>query len=712
MAQPVWTTPAGSLGRIAESVFFQFVVEADDPDGGTVTYNLVAGSLPQGIQVKTDGTIEGTPVTSSVVQGVPTAVSEDVESSFVIRATSEGGIINDRTFELTVTGNDIPQFVTPAGSLGSFYAGDVFDQTLRGDNYLASNNQITSDTNLLTADLSSRRSALELRIEFTDDDPGDTVSISVIDGELPPGVTLLNTGYFAGYIGALEPLPGNPDPGYDATPFDSEPFDFTIVNQNKNFEFTVEITDGKQRNVRTFSIFVISVNTLTADTMQITADTTDTTTDVMPDIVPLIANYPPDGNIGTFRHDNFFAYQFQGLSLSNSTLEYEIVAGDSADLPPGLFFDRLTGWLTGYLPDQGAVENEYSFSITVYNANNNTIVSDPYAYTITIIGDIDNEITWITPTNLGTIDNGAVSLLAIEATSQSNRALFYRLKAGGYPDGVGVYNKLPQGLSLLPSGEIAGRVSFNTFCLDEGRTTFDSDLSTRLAVDPTTWDTKFTFTVEVYSADGLVSTFRTFTVQVIRAFNSPYERLYIQAMPPQGDRDIIANLVQNQDIFNPSFIYRQDDPRFGVSRKVTYTHAFSLDTGTLDEYVTALELNHFRKPLVLGEIKTAKALASDGTVEYEVVYADIVDNGVNKQGESPPQSIKWPVTITIPGEDYPDRLSNTSTGTKVALSSMTSTYLEPARNANMLANICSQMARDWADSGSPGDPRYKSKCHI
>ena len=39
MAQPVWVTPAGDLGTIAESLFFQVPIEATDSDaGGTAPY--------------------------------------------------------------------------------------------------------------------------------------------------------------------------------------------------------------------------------------------------------------------------------------------------------------------------------------------------------------------------------------------------------------------------------------------------------------------------------------------------------------------------------------------------------------------------------------------------------------------------------------------------------------------------------------------------
>ena len=68
MAQPQWITPAGDLGTIAEGLFFQTPVEAVDPDGGTVQYKLIAGTLPAGIQVKSNGVVEGVPVAYALPQ--------------------------------------------------------------------------------------------------------------------------------------------------------------------------------------------------------------------------------------------------------------------------------------------------------------------------------------------------------------------------------------------------------------------------------------------------------------------------------------------------------------------------------------------------------------------------------------------------------------------------------------------------------------------
>jgi hypothetical protein len=642
MAQPVWISPPGDLGTVAEGLFFSTPVVAVDPDGGIVKYKLIAGSLPEGIQVKTNGTVEGVPQAFATVRGVPIEVSENVTSRFAVRAYVEvpGGIVRlaDRTFSITVSGQDLPRFVTPAGGIGLFYDGTTV-------NY---------------------------QIQFTDQDPGDRITLTLEDGELPPGLTIDNSGLISGYITPVAPLPDTAIAGYDraGTSYDQFPWDFSSRSISKNYEFTLQISDGKDRTQRTYEMFVISKDSMTADTTDFLVDFAVQidhyvppvyeyiTADVLPQRTPFITNYPTDGNIGTYRHSNFFAYQFQAIDLDGDALEYEIALGDSSDLPPGLSLDQTTGWLYGYLPNQGATETSFNFSIYVYKVNNPTIISPAYPYSITTIGDVETAVTWLTPSDLGVIENGAVSLLQIQAVNASGRQLFYQFKPGGYEgyptfeEGLGVYNKLPQGLQLLPSGNIAGRVSFNTFALDGGTTTFDKEQITRLITRETTFDSTFTFTVNAYSQDGLVSVFKTFTIRVKRVYDEPYESLYIQAMPSEADRQLLDSLLQNQDIIQPSFLYRPDDPYFALPTRIIYQHAFGLTSSTLEDYVQALELNHFRKQLVLGEFKVAQARqANTGDVVYEVVYSEVQDSGVNSAGESPPQTV--PTAFPIPNPDGP-----------------------------------------------------------
>jgi hypothetical protein len=771
-------------------VFYQLNLEASNPDGGVV-FSLIAGSLPEGIQLNANGAIVGVPVAVARLQGVPLEVSRDVTSKFTVRAASLDvpPRVRDRTFEITITGDDVPEFTTPAGSLGTFYDSD----------------------------------RLDIQIGYTDTDPADTVIVRLAGGELPGGITVSETGLISGYI---EPAV-NIDrlPGYDLTPIYTLPYDFIVSAISKNYQFTLEVTDGRNSSLRTFEFFVYDRGSLTADNTVITADNTVVTADETTERRPFIINSEPS-NLGTVRGDNYYAYQFIGNDFDTPSLRYAISVNQGSGLPPGLSLDPVTGWYYGYVPDQGITEIDYSFNIVVYqddfvgaplvcsntefgtnritcasteqigpgqpivftgsafggivaaptkvyyvlsviNATqftvterlgstaavtlttasgtmsaNLVVASDPYPYTIAISGAIDAEVTWLTDADLGTIDNGDVSLLQVEAVNRGGRELTYRLRSGAF-------NELPQGLELLPTGEIAGRVSFNTFAVDLGATTFDQN--------STTWDSRFTFTVNAYAQDteqilfnvesvrvvdggigysdsslpviefstpvgasalpaqagnitvsggaitsvevassgagyttpptititegfggtganlvpvmratgvrDVVSVFRTFTVRVRRAYNKPYQNLEVQAMPPANDRELIAELLSDDNIFVPDYIFRPTDPYFGKADRVVYQHAFGLSPDTQDRYVESLYLNHYWKELVLGSIETAQALDADGNVVYEVIYSRVIDDLVNNQGTSVGKIVNLAYPITDPlGQQllqvYPNSLDN------------------------------------------------------
>ncbi len=789
MAQPVWITPAGNLGVIPEGVFFQLNLEAEDVGLGGVTFSLIAGSLPAGIQLNANGIVTGVPVAVARVQGVPLEVSADVTSKFTIRAASQDvpPRVRDRTFEITITGDDVPEFTTPAGSLGTFYDGD----------------------------------RLDIQIGYTDTDPADTVIVRLVNGELPIGISVSPTGLISGNI---QPAPDVNEPaGYDLTPIYTLPYDFVVSAINKNYQFTLEVTDGRNSNLRTFEFFVYDRDTITADNTTITADNTVVTADETTERRPFIINSEPS-DLGLVRGDNYYAYQFIGNDYDTPDIRYAIAVNQGSGLPPGLELDPVTGWYYGYIPDQGVTEVDYSFNIVTYQADfvgsiactatafgtnritcastesigpgqplvftgtafggitaastqiyyvlavvnatqftvtqrlgsntavtlttaagsmtaNLIVASDPYPYTITLAGDIDAEVTWLTNSDLGVLDNGDISLLVVEAVNRGGRDLEYRLESGAF-------NELPQGLELLPTGEISGRVSFNTFAIDLGNTTFDRD---------TTWDSTFRFTVNAYAQDteqllydvesvsvinggsgysdvnppviefsspvgasafpaqagnvtvlggsiaavalissgegysspatititegfggtgaqlepvmrvtgirDVVSVFKEFVVRVRREYNKPYQNLEVQAMPPANDRVLIAELLDNDNIFVPDYIFRPTDPYFGKAEQVVYQHAFGLDPETQDLYVESLYLNHYWKELVLGSIETAQALDEEGNVIYEVVYSRVVDDLVNNQGTSVSKIVNLAYPIATPDDPqttqvYPNSLAN------------------------------------------------------
>lgn len=631
MAQPQWVTPAGNLGTIPEGVFYSAPLLAVEPElGDTVYYQLLAGQLPAGMQIQQTGIINGVPKAAVNVQGVPEQVSRDVTSKFAVRAytrrTVNGvTIINrlaDRTFELTVTGQDVPQWITPPGQIAEY-----FDGTLVRD----------------------------LQVEYTDVDPDDTVTVTLVAGQLPPGLSISNKGLITGFI--LPNAPINATSGYsrDGQGYDAYPFDFTTQSINQNYEFVLEVSDGKVggNSLRTFSIFVYAQITMSADTTQLTADNTFVTADTVNYYTPVILNTP--GSIGTVRNDNWFAYKFDAIDLDQSELQYVITQSSPGPLSTlGLQLDLNTGWLYGAIPDLGLTDISYTFDVVAFKREDFANRSAPVTFSLQIVGQIDTQIIWETPSDLGTILNGSTSILYVKAVNLAGLTLQYQLLSGSN-------SSLPQGLQLLPSGDIAGRVSFNTFALDGGTTTFD--VTKENGADPTTFDLKHTFTVQAYSTNGLVNVTKTFSITVIREFNEPYENLYIQCMPPEDDRALIASLVQNSDIFQPDLIYRPQDPNFGVSKNVVYNHAYGLTAATINDYYSALVENHYWKNLTLGSIETAQARDIAGNIIYEVVYSRVVDDLVNNAGESVSKQVELPYPVDYAEQAdittvYPNSLVN------------------------------------------------------
>jgi len=631
-AQPVWLTPAGNLGTYPEGVFFQLPLEAEVVDD-SLYYRLIAGELPTGVQLTESGMLAGTPQAIANLQGVPEPVSRDIVSKFAIRAYTKKTVgpitvinrLSDRTFTLTVSGQNVPEFTTPSGKIAQYYDGT----------------EVPS-----------------LQIGYTDSDPDDVVFVRLAAGALPPGLTLSRKGVISGFIGK---------------------------NPSEIYEFVLEVTDGKSSNLRTFSIQVYSranLNADTADVIGFTADNTFLTADGAPGQPPLLLT--PEGSIGTVRSDNFYAFKFDGVDIDGDEIIYDISLGASVgfssapydvdgfdrgayELPPGLTLDPVTGWLYGFIPDLGITETTYDFAIRVSQVNDPDITSPYYYFSITIVGPVDTDIVWITPSSivdrakdpspLGVIDTGATSILYVAAAHAGGIELEYKIKSGSD-------SSLPQGLELLSSGNIVGRVSFNTFALDGGTTTFDVNSTNRGITSPTTFDLTFVFTVQAYGGNGLISVYKDFSITVNRAYNIPYENLYIQAMPPQNDRDLINSLLQNSTIIPVELLYRGDDPNFGRATQVIYDHAFGLTAATYIEYVSSLYLNHYWKNLVLGEISTAQALdPATGKILYEVVYSKVIDNLVNDQGQSVSKEvvIPYPIDPSTPEEIdtvYPNSLTN------------------------------------------------------
>jgi hypothetical protein len=248
-------------------------------------------------------------------------------------------------------------------------------------------------------------------------------------------------------------------------------------------------------------------------------------------------------------------------------------------------------------------------------------------------GDVDKTLTW-PDANLGTLRTGDVSELDVQATIASGASVQYELKADKA-------NNLPQGLMLDSSGLLVGRVSFETFMLDTGTTTFDVD---SLFYSETTWEREYKFTARAFSNDLTIDTFKEFTLTIEPSSIKPYESLYVRALPNQTQRETYDSLVSNADDISPADVYRPTDFNFGLQRDIRMLIATGLNPQPETDYVEATAQNHFNNTLRFGGFKTARALNTDGTTRYEIVYLELVDKSA---GIDPDTGLPAPASQTI-----------------------------------------------------------------
>lgn len=774
----LWVTPEGNLGTIPNGTFYSLVVQAQSSANLGIEYSLVSGELPPGMQlishkvIKTvtfsefatgttlrlsnvdtisvndyvfgtkianntrvasvntlTNTITLTTATTSAIsagdtvtvyspgflQGVPTlldplAVNESRSYRFTLRAINSLNRITDRAFSLNVTNIYGPIIEPNTTFLGSYFDGTYFNQQL---------------------------DVIQLN-------PVVEIEWAVTSGQLPPGLSLTDTGAIVGYLEPVELIGQYGPAGYDGEEtennisvqqqeYDVGPYQFNQLSQNVAYTFTVQAFDGANYDLQTYVMNVVSRVNYTSDS-DLSIDDSYLTVDSGNVYIPVIRN--TSFVLPAARQDAYYAAKIDGFDFDVGTenliyrlvdtagafdgspfdpLErddlnnglpgsFDLVSTTTSNLP-GVNLDSDSGWIFGKINPQTSAYEEFDFVVEVcktigygttsnieLTTNTNVTVnttqyitqrfansaaaanlavlanvtstsiyvtpvsgnvitlptnslyvsnvtplnatvtnssfyqveycSSPGFFTLPVIGDPNSVISWISPTDLGTIDNGRISELRVEAVSAKGTQLTYSLV-----DQRGVSCRLPQGLKLLPSGEISGKTTFESFSIDDHATTFDNEL---LTIDRIS-----TFRVRAESVDGSSSSTRTFTLRLNIINTEPYEDLYLTAMPTVSQRQIYNALISDPTIFEPELIYRPDDSNFGIQEDLKMLFLPGLTASELDDYQSAMIRNHFTKTYTFGEVKTAYVLDDIYGIKYEVVYIEVNDPGENANGDGP-----------------------------------------------------------------------------
>ena len=254
MPLTVWNQPSGySFGTFPEAISLTVPLPLTVP-AGIFSLQVIAGALPAGLHIL-----------GTSIKGSPEILDNGRTSSFCIRA-SNGVDISDRTFYMTVSSNNEPTFITPAGEIDFGTQMYALDQTY----------------------INFQLEAFDLGTAV-----GQTLTYFIAsgDGELPPGLTLSAGGLISGFItpvlritvadgdgtydtafydGVAYDFATLPTNGYDSYIFDNVFYDFSLAETrptslSRNFQFRVTLTDGNLYTQRLFRIFVVGDDSFRAD---------------------------------------------------------------------------------------------------------------------------------------------------------------------------------------------------------------------------------------------------------------------------------------------------------------------------------------------------------------------------------------------------------------------------------------------------------------
>ena len=403
---PVWTTTAGKLATFAEDSTYSLQLEASTTPPSDITYSVIAGSLPSGMQVTSTGLLTGTPA----------QVAKRTLYTFVVRATA-GTAITDRTFSLDIEGSDAPTFTTASGQL------QLDDSTRVGLFWVLDGESVSKQ--IVATDV--------------DTDTGRSLTYSLKSGTLPPGLTLSSSGLLSGIVKLTDDY-----------------FADSTRQLAMTFDFVVRVNDGTTYTDQSNSIFLYSADYWRVSNSNITVDMTQhngfaLTMDHSAQRRPVFLT---GSDLGTFRHDNAVVIKIdvEDLDPLEPALEYSIQSGS---LPTGLQIDSTSGEIYGQLPRQSEVESTYNFTIRANRVVTTGLnVFTDQAYTMKVIGEIDIGITFSTATAIGTLKAGIPSTLSIEAVAEeANRVLSYSVTSGS----------LPTGITLSEQGNLLGTIDASDF---------------------------------------------------------------------------------------------------------------------------------------------------------------------------------------------------------------------------------------------------------
>ena len=679
MSYITWITAGGNLGTVPENKFYEKGIEATDSGGAQVYYRFLSGELPPGLQVLIDGSIQGLPE-------IPATGGADSNYTFrfTVRASTAAGAVADRSFSITVASLNPPVLVNEAGKIASIFDGTYYEYkfeatdtansvltfsvangvippglTLNPDGTLSGFPDllaIQSSPELTGFDASRHdRYGYDFKTLTTSTTQTYSFGIRVTDG--------LYADVRQYKLQVLSKI------GYTAdTNLITADDTYLKVSYDNNYKPVLTVPAGDIGTIREGDNFNFQFTAFEpmGDAVGFALTTSQ-----------LVA-FDQDGSDGV----DELGDPLPGPGVSGSGFDTTDFDQSLQELAHGLSLHEKSGWLTGTAPSQVEPTKTYTFKVTPYNIDKPGVFGESKSYYLTVLGSEYNEIGWITDTDLGYIDEGKPCTVQIEAADLKGQGIEYSFEGGALEE-------LPQGIKLTTNGLLIGRPSFRRFSVDADTTIITVQDTTGIAVGMdvtgpgvgsgakvkaitgpntltvgpavisaagsaltfsdadnsivaittlpnqtttitdgglTTFDNVRDFTVRATTADRKSSGVKTFKLRLTGYSLSPYENVYLKALPNLTQRNYFYTIINDESVFPEDLIYRPADPWYGKTKDIRMLLLPGVAPSRLSQYQAAIVHNHYDKNIRFGAIKTARAVDEFFNTKYEVVYVEMIDN--------------------------------------------------------------------------------------
>lgn len=284
------------------------------------------------------------------------------------------------------------------------------------------------------------------------------------------------------------------------------------------------------------------------------------------------------------------------------TLTFALTTGN---LPETLNLDSSNGIISGFIFTQDDIDQTYNFSVSATKNINNNTTATTQTFQLSVLGLLNPSLSWVTTGSLGSVIIGKPVTLQVETISKDSiQSSKYKIKSGS----------LPPGVTLNLDGLIAGVVPINTATSAE----------------------TITYNFEINGLDNnnnILST-GTFSITTIQSTSTEFTQIYCRPFLSLEKRNLYRELTGNDEIFEPEWIYRASDSNFGIKHDIKIIVDFGIEVQYLYDYNKILEDRFYKRKFQVSDLKVTPYTNTQGEQIYELVYLELLDeygNDLSKQ---------------------------------------------------------------------------------